>query len=109
LPTAVLETRGAKTGLARRHAVIYFHDGDRVTIVASKFGFPENPAWYHNLLAHPDVIFGGAPYRAVVITDEADRARLWGLADRVLPAFAIYRERAEASGRTIPIVQLIAS
>ena len=28
LPTAVLETRGAKSGALRRNAVIYFHDGD---------------------------------------------------------------------------------
>src|SRR6185312_7748190 len=32
LPTALLESRGARSGLRRRNAVIYFHDGDRVTI-----------------------------------------------------------------------------
>lgn len=32
-PTAVLETTGAKSGIRRQNAVIYFHDGDRVTIV----------------------------------------------------------------------------
>jgi F420H(2)-dependent quinone reductase len=36
LPTALLETRGARTGQLRRNGVIYFHDGDRVTIVASR-------------------------------------------------------------------------
>src|SRR4051794_15509301 len=35
LPAALLETRGAKTGRTRRNATLYFHDGDRVTIVAS--------------------------------------------------------------------------
>ena len=38
MPTALLETRGAKSGAARRNVVIYFHDGERVTIVASKLG-----------------------------------------------------------------------
>jgi len=38
LPTALLETRGAKSGELRRNAVIYFNDGERVTIVASKLG-----------------------------------------------------------------------
>ena len=33
-PTALLETRGAKTGALRRNAVIYFHDSDQVTIIA---------------------------------------------------------------------------
>lgn len=107
LPTAILETIGAHTGQPRRKSVIYFHDGDRVTIVASKFGYPENPSWYHNLRAHPDVRLNGAPYRAVIVEDATERQRLWDLADRVLPAFKVYRERAAASGRTIPIVQLI--
>jgi deazaflavin-dependent oxidoreductase (nitroreductase family) len=103
LPTALLETRGARTGRVRRNAVIYFHDGERVTIIASKLGAPEHPAWFHNLRAHPDVVLGGEPFRAEVVEDEAERARLWELADRLFPAFARYRERA---GRTIPIVQL---
>lgn len=45
LPTALLETRGAKSGALRRNAVIYFHDGERVTIVASKLGLPSHPAY----------------------------------------------------------------
>lgn len=35
MPTALLETRGARSGEVRRNVVIYFHDGERVTIVAS--------------------------------------------------------------------------
>lgn len=107
LPTAVLETRGARTGQPRRHAVIYFHDGARVTIVASKFGFPQDPSWFHNARANPEVTFGGLPHRATVVTDEAELARLWALADRVFPPFEIYRERAARTGRTIPILQLV--
>ncbi len=53
LPTALLETRGAKSGVTRRNVVLYFHDGDRVTIVASKLGLARHPAWFHNLVAHP--------------------------------------------------------
>jgi deazaflavin-dependent oxidoreductase (nitroreductase family) len=107
LPTALLETRGARTGEARRNVVIYFHDGERVTIVASKLGMPQHPAWFHNLRAHPDVSFGGRPFRAQVVADEAERERLWQLADRVFPSYATYRERAAQAGRTIPIVQLL--
>jgi deazaflavin-dependent oxidoreductase (nitroreductase family) len=107
--TAVLETRGAKTGAVRRNAVIYFHDGDRVTIVASHAGYPRHPAWYHNLRTHPDVTFGGLPFRATVVSDEAARQRLWPLADRVCPPYAKYRRLAAKAGRTIPIVQLTPS
>src|SRR3954447_11452718 len=106
LPTALLETRGARTHQLRPTGVIYFHDGERVTIIASKLGLPEHPAWFHNLRANPDVKLGGLPFRAEVVSDEAARARLWQLADGVFPPYAAYRERAQRTGRTIPIVQL---
>jgi deazaflavin-dependent oxidoreductase (nitroreductase family) len=105
---AVLETRGAKTGALRRNAVIYFHDGDRVTIVASKAGGATHPAWYHNLRAHPEVTIGGIPMRATVVDDQAECQRLWTLADRVYPPFAKFRREAAAVNRTMPIVQLTA-
>ena len=80
-PTAVLETLGAKSGARRRNANIYFHDGGHVTIAASNAGSSRHPYWYHNLRAHPDVIFGGIPMRATVVDDEAEQERLWLLAD----------------------------
>ena len=108
-PTAVLETRGAKTGEIRRNAIIYFHDGDQVVVVASNAGDPRHPSWYHNLRANPEVVFGGREMLATVVTDEAERARLWVLADRVFPAFATYRRDAAATGRVIPLVRLASS
>ncbi len=105
-PTAVLETKGARTGARRRNAIIYFHDGDRVTIAASNAGAARNPAWYHNLRAHSDVTFGGIPMRATVVDDEGECERLWVLADHVFPAFEKYRSDAAKMNRTIPIVQL---
>jgi deazaflavin-dependent oxidoreductase (nitroreductase family) len=108
VPTALLETRGARSGAPRRNAVIYFHDGARVTIVASKLGLPQHPAWFHNLRAHPEVTFGGVPMRAEIVTDEDERERLWALADRVFAPYATYRREAAETGREIPIVQLAA-
>ncbi len=107
LATALLESTGARTGLPRRNATLYFHDGERITIIASKRGWPQHPAWYHNLRKHPDVRYGGLPFRAEPIEDEAERERLWSLADRVFPEYADYREQASAAGRVIPIFQLI--
>jgi deazaflavin-dependent oxidoreductase (nitroreductase family) len=108
LAAALLESRGARTGLARRNAALYFHDGDRVTVVASKRGWSSHPAWYYNLRAHPDdVVFGGLPFRAVRVDDETELERLWALADRVFPAYADYRRRAAQAGRRIPIFQLL--
>ena len=106
LPTALLETRGARTGLPRSNGVIYFHDGERVTIIASKLGMPQHPSWFHNLRVDPEVTLGGQRFNAEVIVDDAERARLWDLADRVFPPYAAYRERAARVERAIPIVQL---
>ena len=50
----------------------------------------------------------GREYMSPLFEDEAARARLWELADRVFPAYAAYRDTAARTGRTIPIVQLTA-
>jgi len=105
-PTALLETRGARSRALRRNAIIYFHDGDRGIIVASNAGSAKHPGWYHNPSAYPDVTFGGMPMRATAVHDDAERERLWALADRVFPAFSNYRHDAAKVGRRIPIVQL---
>jgi deazaflavin-dependent oxidoreductase (nitroreductase family) len=104
---ALLETRGARTGRWRRNATLYFHDGDRVTIIATLRGWPRNPAWYYNLLKHPHVVFGGQPFRAEIVEDAAERTRLWELADRVYPQYADFREQAGKVGRVVPIIQLV--
>src|SRR3954467_10020669 len=93
LPTALLETRGRRTGELRRNGVIYFHDGNHVIIIASKLGLPQHPAWFHNLRVNPDVSLGGQPFRAEIVEDESERSRLWQLADRV---FAPYGATADA-------------
>ena len=111
-PTGLLETRGARTGAVRRKAVIYFHDLERdpqrVIVAASNAGRPDNPSWYYNLVAHPDVRFVGVPMKATVI-DDSEHDRLWRLADNVFPAFARYRRTAAAAGRKIPLVELTAA
>lgn len=106
LPTALLETTGARSGRLRRTAVIYFHDGECPTIVASHAGRPRHPAWFHNVRAIPDVRLGGEPFVASIVTSEPERERLWALADRVFPAFARYRASTD---REIPIVQLLSA
>ena len=109
LPTALLETRGARSGRRRRNAVIYFHDAERVTLVASNLGAPRHPSWFHNAVAGDVVRLNGLPYRATVVDNDAERDRLWALADRVFPPYADYRRRAAAAGRTIPLLQLTAA
>ena len=54
-PTMVLTTTGARSGEARRVALVYLPDGDGALVVASNFGREAHPAWSANLLAHPEV------------------------------------------------------
>jgi deazaflavin-dependent oxidoreductase (nitroreductase family) len=107
LRTALLETRGARSGKPRRTATLYFHDGERVTLVAALRGWPRHPAWYHNIRADPNVVYAGRPFRAEIISDAAEWQRLWELAERIYPQYAEFRASAAAAGRTIPIVQLV--
>lgn len=49
----MLTTTGARTGQPRTLPVLGLPDGDRFVVIASNFGQRHNPAWYHNLRAHP--------------------------------------------------------
>lgn len=109
IPTLLLETVGARSGEPRRNGVIYFHDGHDVILAASNAGAPRHPSWFFNVRANPDVKVNGQPYRAQVVEDEAEKARLWELADRVFPPFSRYRKSAAAAGRTIPLLRLTAA
>jgi deazaflavin-dependent oxidoreductase (nitroreductase family) len=108
LPIGVIETKDLRNGRPHRRAVLYFNDGDGVVVIASKAGWPEDPFWYRNALADPAVRFEARAYRAVPVEDAAEQARLWQLADVFHPSSVAYRERAARSGRTIPILRLVA-
>ena len=98
---------GAKSGIERVSPLAYVADGDRMFVVASKAGLPENPAWFYNLLAHPDVTVELGtetfPVRAVVITG-AERDEIYARNAVVRPQFADYQANVE---RVIPVVELV--
>lgn len=104
---ALVDHRGAKTGIARTSPLMYRRDGEAVAVVASKAGQPTHPAWFHNLMANPEttVRIGAEvlPVRAR-LADEGERDRLWAEFVAVYPGYESYRERAHP--RVIPIVVL---
>ena len=51
----LLGTTGAKSGEHRVSPMMYFSEGDGIYVIASKGGAPTHPAWYHNLVANPEV------------------------------------------------------
>lgn len=103
----ILHCRGAKSGQPRAVPLLYTPRGQDVVLVASKAGAEHHPAWYHNVVAHPDVeaeIDGvRRPMRARVV-DGAERDELWALVNDNYNGYDVYQERAGA--RRIPVVLL---
>ncbi len=105
-PVLLLDHVGAKSGTRRTSPLVYGEDGGNVILVASKGGFPKNPAWFHNLKANPEttVQIGTEkrPVRARVARDD-ERDRLWKLMVGVYSGYDGYQKRTE---RQIPLVIL---
>jgi deazaflavin-dependent oxidoreductase (nitroreductase family) len=104
----VLHHVGARTGAAREDTLLFRPRGDDLVIVASKGGGERNPAWLHNLRAHPDVTvqLPGSPRRVPVHAREvhgAERDELWGFMVAMWPFYATYQRNTQ---RLIPIVVL---
>ncbi|MDB5074779.1 MAG: Hemerythrin cation binding protein [Chloroflexi bacterium] len=105
-PLVLLTTTGAKSGKQLTTPLMYNTDGDRVLVFASKGGAPTNPAWYHNLTAHPKVTveIGNDSYEAnAVVLTGAERDRLYSRQAEQFPQFAEYQAN---TSRTIPVVAL---
>lgn len=105
-PTLILTTIGRRSGTPRRLALIYGEDAAGYVVVASKGGADEHPAWYQNLLAHPEVEVQVKAdrfrARARTATPE-EHARLWPRMVAIWPDYARYQER---TSRQIPLVVL---
>jgi len=106
LPTLLLTTIGRKSGRSLTMPLIFDRDGDRYVVVASKGGAPEHPAWYLNLLDHPEVQVQVKaerfPARARTASG-TERASLWAQMVRLYPPYATYQTRTD---RQIPVVVL---
>jgi deazaflavin-dependent oxidoreductase (nitroreductase family) len=106
VPTLILTTTGRRSGRQRPTPLIFGRDGDDHVVVASKGGAPAHPAWYRNLVDHPEVEVQvkGERFRARARTAEGEeRARLWKLMTGIWPAYDQYQQR---TGRRIPVVVL---
>ena len=104
LPTLLLITRGRKSGMLRRTALIYGRDGKNYIVVASNGGAPDHPLWYLNLVQNPKVeLQVGADRfaaRALTATQE-DKPRLWKLMCEIFPQYDSYQAK---TSRVIPLV-----
>jgi len=110
MPMVLVTMTGAKSGRELCSPLVYSTDGDDIIVAASKGGAPENPSWYHNLVANPNVTVevGTEKWEGTAqLTEGAERDRLYAAQAAQMPQFAEYEKSATQAGRVIPIFRLV--
>ncbi len=102
----LLHNTGARSGAEYVTPLVYLEDDGRYVIFASKAGAPQNPGWYHNLKAHPEVTLEVGSETLSATASEASRAerdRLYATMSEHSPQFAEYEKQTD---RVIPALVL---
>lgn len=106
VPSLVLYTTGALTGLARETELMYCPDGENMLVTGSNFARDTHPAWTANLLKHPNAavkLHGRhVEVRAALIPDD-QRETIWRQLEANWPG---YRGYERSSGRDLRIFRL---
>ena len=105
-PIVVITSVGAKSGNLRKNPVMRVERDGIYVAIASKGGADDQPEWYYNFVAHPEVeLQDGAvrkTYRVELVEGE-ERADLWQLAVDTWDTYASYQKKTE---RQIPVFKL---
>jgi deazaflavin-dependent oxidoreductase (nitroreductase family) len=107
MKVTMLTTTGARTGLPRTVPVLGLPDGPETIVIASNYGRPHHPAWYHNLKADPHATIVVDGVSSEVVAHElqgSERDRDYHRAEEMFPGFTRYGRWA--SHRTIPVLRL---
>ena len=105
-PLLLLHTTGAKSGQERINPMMYQDLGGSIAVFASMAGAPNNPAWFHNLVANPDVTVEiGTETKAfrARVAEPGEREPIWTKQKADYPGFADYESKTD---RVIPVVIL---
>ena len=105
-PTLLLTTRGRKSGLLRRTALIYGVDGADYIVVASNGGSAKHPLWYLNIVETPEVEVqvGSEKFAALAhVATPEEKSRLWSLMTGIFPTYDSYQRKTK---RAIPVIIL---
>jgi deazaflavin-dependent oxidoreductase (nitroreductase family) len=106
VPSLVLHTIGAKSGLERDTELMYVPEGERMLVTGSNFARDSHPAWTANLLAHPAAavtIKGRRLSVHATIVGDDEREAVWAYIEKQWPG---YRGYERASGRVLRIFRL---
>jgi len=102
----ILTTTGRRSGEPRTNPLIFGWDGDNPVIVASKGGAPDDPGWFKNIEANPEVgvQVKGDVFRARArVAEGEERDRLWRMMNGIWQHYDEYQTRTD---REIPVVVL---
>ena len=99
---------GGKSGTKRISPVMSIRESaDSWLIAASKAGADDHPAWYHNLVAHPDVEIETPDAGLVPVhmssLQEQERDAAWARFTALSSTFRSYQEK---TSRVIPVLRL---
>lgn len=103
-PVALLTTIGRKTGEPRVSPLLYWREGNRIVLIASKGGSASNPMWYLNLKANPKVsvqIRDEVLHLTARDATEEERAHYWPKMAAMYTSFDDYQSWTD---RVIPVV-----
>ena len=108
IPSLMLFTTGAKSGLRRETPLMCFPEADGSWHIAgSNFGMQTHPAWSANLIAHPDaeVHYRGrlVPVRARLLDPDETEA-IWPRLEDQWPGYRDYERTAKRSIRVFHLV-----
>ena len=106
MPVLLLTMTGARSGRTITTPLVYTTDGERLVVIASFAGAPKHPAWYHNLLAHPEAMVEVGTERLRVkatVTTGEERQRLFDRQAAQMPIFVEYQHK---TSRQIPVLVL---
>lgn len=107
VPSLVLTTTGARSGLPRETVLMYTPDGrGRAIVAGTSFARERHPAWTYNLLAHPDAVIAVRGRRLAVRAERiagAAREAAWARIERQWPGYRAYERD---SGREVRLFLL---
>ena len=107
-PIVVITSVGAKSGYLRKNPVMRVERDGVYVAIASKGGADDQPEWYFNFMARPEVdLQDGADKLTydVTLVEGAERADLWQLSVDTWPTYAEYQKKTD---REIPVFKLTA-
>lgn len=105
-PVVVITSIGSRSGNLRKNPVMRVERDGAYLAVASKGGAADNPEWYHNFLAHPEVELQDKDEKHTYtarLLEGAEREDWWQHAVETWPT---YGEYAEKTDREIPLFLL---